>query len=74
MSRRLYHIEAAADEAIRLNATFDYEITSKNIVAVIGCRGKTRKVFMSCNPKNKSGSDKIRRDVRKQITEMREGK
>lgn len=70
MPRRLHHVEAAMDEAIRFNATFDYEITSKNIVAVIGLKGKTRKVFMSVNPKNKSGADKIRRNVRCQIREM----
>lgn len=72
MSRRLHHVEAAADEAIRLNASFDYEITSKNIVAVVGYKGKTRKVFMSCN--SAVSSDKVRRDVRKQIEGMREGK
>lgn len=70
MSRRLHQVEAAMNEAARLNASFDYEITSKNIVAIIGYRGKTRKVFMSVNPKSSSGVDLVKKDVRRQIEEM----
>lgn len=69
MPRRLDHVEAAADEAIRQGATFDYEMTSKNVVAVIGYRGKVRKVFMSCN--SKGSNLKIRADVRRQVEGMK---
>jgi hypothetical protein len=68
MTRRLEQCEAAADEAIRLGATFDYELTNNSIVAIIGYRGKTRKVFMS----NANHSNyKIRTDVRRQIEGMK---
>lgn len=71
MPRRLDHIEAAADEAIKLGASFDYEMTSKNIVAIVGYRGKTRKVFMSCNPHSHSSNFNVRADVRKQVEGMK---
>ena len=71
MPRRLDHVEAAADEALKLHASFDYQMTSKNIVAVIGYKGKTRKVYMSCN-NHKVNLNSVRRDVRKQVEEMKE--
>ncbi len=71
MPSRLDHVEAAADEAIKLGATFDYEMKSKNVVAIIGYKGKTRKVFMSCNHHSSSSNYNVRRDVRRQVEGMK---
>lgn len=71
MPRRLANVEAAADEAIRLGASFDYEMRSKNVIAIISYGGKTRKVFMSCNHKAGSSNFKVRADVRKQVERMK---
>lgn len=70
MPKRLNHVEAAADEAHKHGATFDYEVRSKNIVGHIYLNGKSRKLFMSVTPSDYRVHEKIRKNVRDYIAEL----
>lgn len=70
MTRRLEHVESAADEARKYGATFSYEVRSKNIVGLICYNGKSRKLFMSITPSDWRVHEKIRKNVRGYIKEM----
>lgn len=70
MSRRLEHVEAAADECLHLGADFQYQVKSKNIVGRIGYNGQTRKLFMSCTPSDWRAHKEIRKNVREYVKEM----
>ena len=70
MPKYLEHVEAAADEAHRHGASFDYERRSKNIVGVICINGQQRKLFMSATPSDHRASMNIRKNVRDYIREM----
>lgn len=71
MSRRLEHVEAAADECLHLGADFQYQVKSKNIVGRIGYNGQTRKLFMSCTPSDYKASLNIRKNIREYIRQMK---
>lgn len=70
MSKRLEHVESAADEAKKYGATFSYEVRSKNIVGKICFNGQSRKLFMSVTPSDWRVHGKIRKNVREYIKEM----
>ncbi len=71
MSKRLEHVESAADEARKHGAKFSYEVRSKNIVGLICLNGKSRKLFMSITPSDWRVHEKIRKNVRGYIKEMK---
>lgn len=71
MPKRLEHVEAAAAEAHKHHASFDYEVRSKNTVGFIHFNGKSRKLFMSITPSDWRVHQKIRKNVRDYIEEMR---
>lgn len=70
MSRRLEHVESAADECRKFGAGFSYEVKSKNIVGRIVYNGQSRKLFMSVTPSDWRVHGKIRKNVREYILEM----
>lgn len=71
MSRRLDHVQAAAEEAHKLGANFDYEVKPRNIVGVISINGKQRKLFMSKTPSDNRAALNIQKNVRAYVREMR---
>lgn len=71
MAKHLDHVEAARDEAYKHGASFDYEVRSKNIVGFICLNGKSRKLFMSVTPSDWRVHEKIKKNVRDYIKEMR---
>ena len=72
MSKRMEHVESAADECQRLGASFSWERGSKNIVGKVGYNGQTRKLFMSVTPSDWRANKNIRKNVREYIREMSE--
>ena len=74
MSKRMEHVESAADECRKLNATFSWERGNKNIVGKVGYNGQTRKLFMSVTPSDFRAASNIRKNVRAYVREMGEGK
>lgn len=68
--RRLEHIEAAKDEAMRLGATINFEQGKKHLVGVIAVNGKQRKIFVSRCCKIAGICNIVREDVRRKVKEM----
>lgn len=71
MTRRLDHVEAAAAEAHKYGASFDYELRGSNIVGFITLNGKQRKLFMSATPSDHRAALNIKKNVRGYIREMK---
>lgn len=71
MVKRLDHVEAAADEAHKYGASFDYQRRGKNITGIICLNGQRRKLFMSATPSDRRASLNIRKNVRDYIKEMK---
>lgn len=72
MSRRLEHVEAAKEEAIRLGASFELGDCSRHICGIIAINGKQRKIFLSKTTNSGSVCHVVREDVRRKVKEMRE--
>lgn len=70
MSKRLAHVEAAKDEAIRLGATISVTPCSKHIVGIIAINGQYRKIFLAKTPRDNKICHVVREDVRKKVREM----
>lgn len=68
--KKLEHVQAAANEAHRFGATFDYEVGSSKITGFIHYNGKCRKLFMSITPSDHRVMHKVRKNVRDYIKEM----
>lgn len=68
--RRLEHVEAAAEEAHKYGASFDYQVRGRNIVGFISLNGQSRKLFMSATPSDNRAALNIRQNVRSYIREM----
>jgi hypothetical protein len=71
MAKRIDHVEAAREECFKYGATFSFSRGKKNIVGIISLNGKTRKLFMSITPSDWRVFEKIRKNVRDYIKEMR---
>lgn len=69
MSRRLEHIEAAREEAIKLGATFKVETGKKHLIGVISINGQSRKTSLSVSPSRLACYQTVKY-VRKAIKEM----
>ena len=54
MPKRLPHVDAARNEALKYGASFDTENRSKHICGHIRLNGKCRKVFLSVSPSDNS--------------------
>lgn len=69
MSKRLEHIEAAKQEAIRLGARFKLENGGKHFIGVVWFNGKCRKTSLSQSPSRLACYQAIKY-VRKLVREM----
>ena len=70
--KKLEHVQAAAAEANKYGATFDYECGSSKITGYIHLNGKCRKLFMSITPSDHRVCHKVRKNVRDYIKEMQQ--
>lgn len=70
MVKKLDHVQAAAEEAHKFGANFDWEHQGGKITGFIYLNGKCRKLFMSVTPSDHRASLNIRKNVRGYIREM----
>lgn len=70
MAKRLEHVEAAKEEAIRLGASIELERCKRHIVGLLKMNGKCRKIFLSLTPRDIKVCHVVREDVRKKVKEM----
>lgn len=72
MTKKMEHVEAARQEAIRLGATFTLE-NGKHLAGIIAINGKSRKAFISRTPSDRLVCHKVKITVRRLIREMTDG-
>ncbi len=70
MVKRLDHVEAAKEEALKHGASFSWQHDGSKITGIISLNGKSRKLFMSVTPSDRRASQNIRKNVREYIREM----
>lgn len=70
MTKRLEHVEAAKEEALKHGASFSWRRDGSKITGYVELNGKSRKLFMSCTPSDRRASQNIRKNVREYIREM----
>lgn len=70
MTKRLDHVEAAKEEALKHGASFSWEHNGGKITGYVKLNGKCRKLFMSVTPSDHRASLNIRKNVRDYIREM----
>ena len=69
MSKRLEHIEAAKNEAIRLGARFELLQTKKSFIGVIYINGRCRKTSFSVTPSRLANYQTVKY-IRQAVREM----
>lgn len=70
MTKRLEHVEAAKEEALKYGASFRWRHQGSKITGIIELNGKCRKLFMSVTPSDGRASQNIRKNVRDYIKEI----
>jgi hypothetical protein len=70
MTKRLDHVEAAKEEALKHGASFSWRHDGSKITGMISLNGRSRKLFMSVTPSDRRASQNIRKNVREYIREL----
>jgi hypothetical protein len=70
MTKRLDHVEAAKEEALKHGASFSWRHDGSKITGMMSLNGRSRKLFMSVTPSDRRASQNIRKNVREYIREL----